>query len=561
MRTSDVTRPVSPHSSLFALLIGIDKYMDPGVPDLRGAVNDANAVEQYLIAGVSVSKDRIVNLRDNEATRERIVTAMRKLVLHSDINAQDPILIYFSGHGSEAKPPIDCWPTTSANDRMRMFLPYDFKLDGSHNAGGQGVLDIEVSQILADIATKKSNNITVIVDCCHTGYEIRKNSCDDTLAVRGVKLPFNYTISKDILSPVLACFRGGVNSHVLLAACKEGQFAFESQGHGLFTRALLRLLTQEDIKKLTYTNVITRLPFLSSQQPQCEGVHQNRIIFTSMPGRAQPTAHDIHSTGKGEESTLEAGLAHGIANGTMLTVYSDEQLTSVVGSVVARDTDLFLTQCSVNGRRFALPEPAYAVHTLRAKEQYLRLFIDPNDPSYDHLVKVIKDDKPANVSMHPICLMNNDSEDTDLALSTHDGLVQFEVRNKICREHGLTYMPFNEVQVDESERLLSILHSAADFYWRLDLCNPNEGRSLTTIIDVECLKLTPTGSLTDDLEEILEPDGQSLNNGGTIFIDVGDELEPYGYRIHNASTIPLYAALFYFDVSDLSIGDCCNIAS
>ena len=66
-------------SRLFALIIGINKYKDPAVPDLRGAVPDADAVQKFLISKVDVTKNRIVILRDGEATREAMVNAIQDL--------------------------------------------------------------------------------------------------------------------------------------------------------------------------------------------------------------------------------------------------------------------------------------------------------------------------------------------------------------------------------------------------------------------------------------------------------------------------------------------------
>ncbi|KAG6862577.1 hypothetical protein C0993_002544, partial [Termitomyces sp. T159_Od127] len=146
-------------STLFAVLIGINKYKDPKIPDLCGAVGDADAIENFLISEVGVMKDRIVNIRDEEATREAIVKALRDLAQSSAIHAQDPIFIYYAGHGSECPSPINGWKTNAANGMMKMLLPHDFNLQGSNDVQGQGIFDIALSQIFADIAMAKSDNI------------------------------------------------------------------------------------------------------------------------------------------------------------------------------------------------------------------------------------------------------------------------------------------------------------------------------------------------------------------------------------------------------------------
>ncbi|KAG6875959.1 hypothetical protein C0993_006569, partial [Termitomyces sp. T159_Od127] len=139
--------------SFFALIIGINKYMDPDIPDLRCAVNDADAVEHFLTSEIGIPKDRVMNLRDEGATRAAILTAMRDLAHHEAISAQDPILIYYAGHGSEANAPISVGDINDANDMIQILLPHDFELKGSQNVQRQGIFDITLSFLLADIAT------------------------------------------------------------------------------------------------------------------------------------------------------------------------------------------------------------------------------------------------------------------------------------------------------------------------------------------------------------------------------------------------------------------------
>ncbi|KAG6864994.1 hypothetical protein C0993_008370 [Termitomyces sp. T159_Od127] len=125
-------------SSLFSVLIGINKYRNPSIVDLQGAVNDANAVEDFLVSEVGASKDRIVNLRDQEATREGIVDALRNLANHSAIRAHDPILIYFAGHGSDA--PSPAVGNLSNGAKGRALLPHDFGCDGANTGPTRGYI-------------------------------------------------------------------------------------------------------------------------------------------------------------------------------------------------------------------------------------------------------------------------------------------------------------------------------------------------------------------------------------------------------------------------------------
>ena len=54
-----------------------------------------------------------------------------------------------------------------------------------------------------------------------------------------------------------------MRSHILLAACGAKEHAYEAQGKGVFTTALLKLLYEDDAHTLTYTNLLRDFPHLT----------------------------------------------------------------------------------------------------------------------------------------------------------------------------------------------------------------------------------------------------------------------------------------------------------
>jgi hypothetical protein len=108
-----------------------------------------------------------MNLRNEEATRDAIVGAIRKLATNPAIKENDPILIFYAGHGAEVKAPLG-WPPNNATGLVQMLVPHDFVWSGSDSCiRGQGILDITLSQLLADLAKAKSDNIvSVFFLCC-----------------------------------------------------------------------------------------------------------------------------------------------------------------------------------------------------------------------------------------------------------------------------------------------------------------------------------------------------------------------------------------------------------
>ncbi|THU78944.1 hypothetical protein K435DRAFT_699019 [Dendrothele bispora CBS 962.96] len=202
---------------LFALIIGINDYADSDIPDLRGAVGDANAVKYFLVEDVGIPERQIVNLSNAEATRVAIETEIRKLAENPAINAGNPILIYYAGYSAETVP--------DSQEPIEMLLPHDFSYRGSEN----GVPTTTLFRLLRQLKEQKGNNITIIFDCDEQRHTTRTHIDED------------------------------LSSYVLLTACRKGQSARETAGGGVFTTALLNLLRREGLDKITYEEAITAL--------------------------------------------------------------------------------------------------------------------------------------------------------------------------------------------------------------------------------------------------------------------------------------------------------------
>lgn len=183
----------------------------------------------------------------------------------------------------------------------------------------------------------------------------------------------------------------------------------------------------------------------------------------------------------------------------------------------------------------------------------VRLFVEPNNKFLDVLIRIGKEMQRTDVGKRQFRLVDSVDDEPDLVITLENDLVQFHIMDETCRQYGLTRMPF-EIDVDP-DYICGILRSAADFYWHLHHSNKEGKIAWSRKITFECVRLVQSGEFTDDFEEVMipEPGGHNLNVGGTIIINT-EEDAVYGYKITNNSNTPLYAALFYFDISDLSIG-------
>ena len=138
-------------SRIFALIIGIDAY--PSLPKLNGAVNDAKDVEGFLKSNLDVPEDRILHLHDAEATREKIINAFEQLSMENKILMDDPILIYYAGHGTLLTPPKN-WEAGGPRRKIQAICPYDY-------AQGKipAIPDRTIGGLLDLICKEKGNNI------------------------------------------------------------------------------------------------------------------------------------------------------------------------------------------------------------------------------------------------------------------------------------------------------------------------------------------------------------------------------------------------------------------
>ena len=93
------------YDAMHALLIGIDTYRSGQLDPLRGAVADAEAVNRFLCDELHVPDSQIVLLRNEEATQDAILERIEALGAIVTLHRDDPILIYFAGHGAATTRP------------------------------------------------------------------------------------------------------------------------------------------------------------------------------------------------------------------------------------------------------------------------------------------------------------------------------------------------------------------------------------------------------------------------------------------------------------------------
>jgi hypothetical protein len=155
----------SPKPRIFALVIGIDKYQH--ITKLNGCVADAKDMVKFLTESMGVPSELITVLHDDGASREAILTALKSFESDDRIMLNDPILIFYAGHGAEARPPQG-WDAGGSKTSIQMLLPQDFLAQTTTDEQQQGIPDISIAELLSRISRKRGNNIV----CSSVGHSL-----------------------------------------------------------------------------------------------------------------------------------------------------------------------------------------------------------------------------------------------------------------------------------------------------------------------------------------------------------------------------------------------------
>lgn len=316
---------------LYALLIGINTYQAPIIPTLRGCRNDVELLASVLRNRFGVADDQLRVLVDEQATHAAIKQAIREHLIDTARHAQtagQPIpafLFHFSGHGSMARDASGV-KATGLDETM---VPHD-----SRQSDILDIKDWELGALIDELA-QYTHNITVVLDCCHSGSgtrdaEMTTRQCPVDLRPQPERPPVltagTRSASRDPATPW--------NSHVLLAACSNSQSAHEyvdtstseKRYYGAMSYALAEELTKTPAGNASYREIHQRVcrrlkQWYPLQSPQCEG-DRDRVLF----GGARPP-RDLWISVTGLQDGLiriDAGGVHGLTAGVELLVYPEQ---------------------------------------------------------------------------------------------------------------------------------------------------------------------------------------------------------------------------------------------
>lgn len=281
-----------------ALLIGINEYV--AVPDLRGALNDVDMMEELLVTRFGFREQDIEVIRDEAGTREGILAALDRLAQR--VEPGDFVYVHYSGHGSQA-------PDASGDESDgfdETLVPQDGRTSG--------VPDITDDELASALSKLDARQVFIVLDSCHSGT-----------ATRGVVQPravptdlradlYPATSTRAVVPLVQA-------NHVLMTGAADNQEALDGpvdgRLHGLFSYALARSMANSapgTSPRMILVGVGAELERIKAQlglrsmpEPQLEAPADRleAALFEPPAAEPEPTPADA---GQGEPAPQSARL-------------------------------------------------------------------------------------------------------------------------------------------------------------------------------------------------------------------------------------------------------------
>jgi hypothetical protein len=297
-----------------ALLIGSQTF------GLQGVHNDVDLMSRILHErGFEIDARR-----DGDATRAGILDGYERLIARC--SDEDTAVVYFSGHGGYAL--VGESSSDGGEPRPRqLIVPTDFSLNPAN--AFNGILDVELSALLGRL-TEKTQNTTVVLDCCHAALMSR------SITLRPKALPPTWYSRAEVhlatlresgvIQPTERRLFGNAKA-VRLVATELTRSAFEQRfedgrWHGLLTWALGQVLSTVGAQQPSWAALVRLLrervqSLEGGQRPDVEGPADRLLFSTTTTPTTGVVGYFRDDAGK---PAVRAGRMFGVRVGSKYSV-------------------------------------------------------------------------------------------------------------------------------------------------------------------------------------------------------------------------------------------------
>src|SRR5690554_4978740 len=234
---------IADSNTSFALIIGISRYSDQAIPDLKCTKADAMALHNVLISKnhIGLAPENIKLLLDEDATLYRIKNAVSGWLFQKATD-ESTVVIFFAGHGGQESDKTGTEPDGIA----KYLLPYDCDRNDLFSSA---LSNSEFDRLMKTI---KARRLIFFMDACYAGGVTRAGARDV-----GVVEDIGTKLSQG-------------EGRLVIASAKPNQRSWEDEriGHGIFTYHLLEALEgKADLDDDGYVSIWEVFRYLEKNVP------------------------------------------------------------------------------------------------------------------------------------------------------------------------------------------------------------------------------------------------------------------------------------------------------
>lgn len=216
-----------------ALLIGIGHYQIPGA-DLPGVDRDLEFMQE-VARWLGYPPAAIRTLSDADATLEKVESFMGSW-LKEGLAPDDPVLIYFSGHGTRIPDENGDEGSDGADEVLMMYDARPVEHDGQPTLDGV-LVDDRFSELLRALPSRR---VLVLVDACHSGSAVK--DLDRLLGDQPMTKAYTYPGMPAGGGALL--FEDDSANYLAISAAGDEEEALPSPEGSYFTRGIHQALRQ-----------------------------------------------------------------------------------------------------------------------------------------------------------------------------------------------------------------------------------------------------------------------------------------------------------------------------
>lgn len=150
------------YANSWAIVVGIDKYQK--WPQLQYAVRDAEGVGQLLVQKFGFAPERVLTLKNEQATRAGILAAFHDRLAHGKLQPNDRLFVFFAGHGATRK--------LSSGRDLGYIVPSDADPD---KLATDAIPMTEIQNIAESLPAKHA---LFVMDACYSGLGLTRGAAN-----------------------------------------------------------------------------------------------------------------------------------------------------------------------------------------------------------------------------------------------------------------------------------------------------------------------------------------------------------------------------------------------